>query len=41
MFRGIDYSNGVAGIGNPSILRKLGIPLQVDLPGVGENFQAS
>ncbi|KAF8548623.1 alcohol oxidase [Imleria badia] len=29
----------LSGIGNPNILRKLGIPLKVDLPGVGENFQ--
>ncbi|KAG9311299.1 hypothetical protein JVU11DRAFT_8387 [Chiua virens] len=27
------------GIGTPSVLRKLGIPLKIDLPGVGENFQ--
>ncbi|KAF8443688.1 alcohol oxidase [Boletus edulis BED1] len=29
----------LSGIGNPNILRKLGIPLKVDLPGVGENLQ--
>lgn len=39
MLCSVDCSDGVAGIGNPSILRKLGIPLKVDLPGVGENFQ--
>jgi choline dehydrogenase len=27
-----------SGVGNPVILSKLGIPLVVDLPGVGENF---
>lgn len=32
-------SNGVTGIGKPKILQQLGIPLKVDLPGVGENFQ--
>ncbi|KAF9218591.1 alcohol oxidase [Gyrodon lividus] len=29
----------LSGIGNPNILRKLGIPLRIELPGVGENFQ--
>ncbi|KAF8123023.1 hypothetical protein EV363DRAFT_1455953 [Boletus edulis] len=29
----------LSGIGNINILRKLGIPLKVDLPGVGENLQ--
>ncbi|KAG8221627.1 alcohol oxidase [Butyriboletus roseoflavus] len=29
----------LSGIGNPDILRKLEIPLKVDLPGVGENLQ--
>jgi choline dehydrogenase len=28
-----------SGVGNPSILSKLGIEVKVDLPGVGENFQ--
>ncbi|KAI0776222.1 alcohol oxidase [Trametes elegans] len=29
----------LSGIGNPSILRKLGVPVKVDLPGVGKNVQ--
>jgi len=29
----------LSGIGNAQILNSLGIPVQVDLPGVGENFQ--
>ncbi|KAF9262839.1 alcohol oxidase [Marasmius fiardii PR-910] len=29
----------LSGIGNSAILTRLGIPLHVDLPGVGENFQ--
>ncbi|KAI0832660.1 GMC oxidoreductase [Trametes gibbosa] len=29
----------LSGIGNPNILRKLGIPSRVDLPGVGSNVQ--
>lgn len=28
-----------SGVGNPSLLRSLGIKVQVDLPGVGENLQ--
>ncbi|KAH8594206.1 GMC oxidoreductase [Bisporella sp. PMI_857] len=28
-----------SGIGNPSILNEFGIPVRVDLPAVGENFQ--
>ncbi|KAK7909040.1 hypothetical protein PG985_014918 [Apiospora marii] len=28
-----------SGVGNPDILSSLGIPVVVDLPGVGENFQ--
>lgn len=28
----------LSGIGNPSILKQCGIPVTVDLPGVGENF---
>ncbi|KAG1847326.1 alcohol oxidase [Suillus subalutaceus] len=27
------------GIGNPDLLRRLNIPIKIDLPGVGENFQ--
>jgi choline dehydrogenase-like flavoprotein len=29
----------LSGIGNPDILRRLNIPVKIDLPGVGENFQ--
>ncbi|EIW61651.1 GMC oxidoreductase [Trametes versicolor FP-101664 SS1] len=29
----------LSGIGNPNILRKIGIPTKVDLPGVGSNVQ--
>ncbi|KAI9000789.1 GMC oxidoreductase [Trametes punicea] len=29
----------LSGIGNPTVLRKLGIPTRVDLPGVGSNVQ--
>ncbi|CDO78283.1 GMC oxidoreductase [Trametes cinnabarina] len=29
----------LSGIGNPMVLRKLGIPTKVDLPGVGSNVQ--
>ncbi|KAF9235938.1 alcohol oxidase [Melanogaster broomeanus] len=29
----------LSGIGNPNILQKLGIPIKIDLPGVGENLQ--
>ena len=29
----------LSGIGNPEILNKIGVPLKVDLPGVGENVQ--
>ncbi|KAF8817256.1 alcohol oxidase [Phlegmacium glaucopus] len=29
----------LSGIGNPQILDKIGIPLKIDLPGVGENLQ--
>lgn len=29
----------LSGIGNPDLLRRLNIPVQIDLPGVGENFQ--
>ncbi|KAI0638410.1 GMC oxidoreductase [Trametes polyzona] len=29
----------LSGIGNPNILRKVGIPTKVDLPGVGRNVQ--
>ncbi|KAG1742996.1 alcohol oxidase [Suillus occidentalis] len=29
----------LSGIGNPNLLRRLNIPVQIDLPGVGENFQ--
>ncbi|KAI1738091.1 hypothetical protein F4680DRAFT_459964 [Xylaria scruposa] len=28
-----------SGVGNPSILKDFGIPIRVNLPGVGENFQ--
>jgi len=37
-FRGVAHSDGVADIGNPNLLRKLRIPLKVNLPSVGENF---
>ncbi|KAG2340625.1 alcohol oxidase [Suillus weaverae] len=30
---------GLSGIGNPDLLRRLNIPVKIDLPGVGENFQ--
>ncbi|KAG1883620.1 alcohol oxidase [Suillus subluteus] len=29
----------LSGIGNPDLLRRLNIPVKIDLPGVGENFQ--
>ncbi|KAI0353068.1 GMC oxidoreductase [Trametes cingulata] len=29
----------LSGIGNPNVLRKIGIPTKVDLPGVGSNVQ--
>ncbi|KAI0650509.1 GMC oxidoreductase [Trametes meyenii] len=29
----------LSGIGNPNVLRKIGIPTKVDLPGVGQNVQ--
>ena len=29
----------LSGIGNPNILRRIGIPAKVDLPGVGTNVQ--
>ncbi|KAH9899627.1 hypothetical protein C8Q73DRAFT_680554 [Cubamyces lactineus] len=29
----------LSGIGNPNVLRKIGIPTKVDLPGVGRNVQ--
>ena len=28
-----------SGVGNPAILKPLGIDVKVDLPGVGENYQ--
>lgn len=31
----------VLGIGNSSVLQKVGIETLVDLPGVGENFQVN
>lgn len=29
----------LSGIGNPEILKKVGIDVEIDLPGVGENVQ--
>ena len=29
----------LSGIGQPEVLRKIGVPVRVDLPGVGENVQ--
>lgn len=29
----------LSGIGNPEVLNRIGVPLKVDLPGVGENVQ--
>lgn len=29
----------LSGIGNPNLLRRIGVPTKVDLPGVGTNVQ--
>lgn len=29
----------LSGIGGPDILKRIGVPLKIDLPGVGENVQ--